>query len=156
MSLVVLKYSPFSKSQEMVEMIPEIYRSAKYFHSHNSNTALGVAKIMKIPAAGCLCHRLNLMVQFLLGTVRSSLGSLFNTNTVSQFKVDSEDEECFVEEGMISNQNKQSKSPPFENLFSKMTAIWLYSSKNLYIFAALSELKKKKDILQPKLGCSTR
>lgn len=25
-----------------------------------------------------------------------------------------------------------------------MTAIWLYSSKNLYIFAALSELKKKK------------
>lgn len=105
MSLAVLKYSPFSKSQEMVEMIPEIYRSAKYFHSDNSNTALGVAKIMKIPAAGCLCHRLNLMVQFLLGIVRSSLGSLFNTNTVSQFEVDFEDEECFVEEGMISNQN---------------------------------------------------
>ena len=86
-------------------MIPEIYRSAKYFHFDNSNTALWVAKIMKIPAAGWLCHRLNLMVQLLLGTVRSSLGSLFNTNTVSQFEVDSEDEECFVEEGMISNQN---------------------------------------------------
>lgn len=154
MSLAVLKYSPFSKSQEMVEMIPEIYRSAKYFHSDNSNTALGVAKIMKIPAAGCLCHRLNLMVQFLLGTVRSSLGSLFNTNTVSQFEVDFEDEECFVEEGMISNQNNLNHLL-LKTFFKNDCDLVIFFKKPLH-FAALSELKKKKDVLQPKLGCSTR